>query len=212
MISVEQIVVHSGSFSLESVSLEVKEGSCAVLIGSTGSGKTTLLETLCGLREVSAGTITLGGAEVTQLAPRDRDIGYVPQDAALFPAATVREHLSFGPRLRGWDAAKVAERVEELSGLLGLDNLLDRRPFGLSGGEKKRVAMARALAARPKVLCLDEPMGGLDPVARAETLSYFTSLFEEDPVTTLWVTHHREELKDLPDAIWELDKGRLTQL
>jgi ABC-type sugar transport system ATPase subunit len=211
MICVKGITVRSGSFHLERLSLEVDEGTCAALVGKTGSGKTTLLEGICGLREVVEGTMRMGGKDVVSLAPRQRDIGYVPQDAALFPTLSVRQHLEFGPGLRGWKREAVNERVEELSEWLGLKALLERRPFGLSGGERKRVAIGRALAARPSVLCLDEPMTGLDPEAREETLRCFETLFEEDPVTTLWVTHHLEELSGLPNVVWELDDGRLER-
>ena len=210
MIRVSGISVESGPFRLTDINFEVPRGRCAGLVGKTGSGKTTLLEALCGLREVSSGVIELAEQEVTHLTPRDRDTGYVPQDAALFPASTVRQHLEFAPKLRGWSGAEIERRVGELSEELGLEALLERRPFGLSGGEKKRVALARALSARPSVLFLDEPMSGLDPDAREETLRYFSGLFSKTPVTTLWVTHHLEELGELPGEVWELAEGVLS--
>lgn len=207
MIRVTNISVELGTFQLSDINLEVPRGKCAGLVGKTGSGKTTLLEALCGLREVAGGEIELADQKVTHLPPRDRDIGYVPQDSALFPASTVRQHLEFAPRLRGMSATKIEGYIGELSEELGLKALLERRPFGLSGGEKKRVALARALSNRPQVLFLDEPLSGLDPDAREETLRYFSKIFSQSPVTTLWVTHHLEELGHLPDEVWELDEG-----
>jgi len=210
MIRISDVYVESGAFHLSKISFEVPGGVCAGLIGRTGSGKTTLLKALCGLRPISRGSIELDSKDVTHVPPRERNVGYVPQDAALYPASTVREHGEFGPKLRGWSASGIDARVGELSGQLGLDNLLHRRPYGLSGGEKKRIALARALAARPPVLFLDEPVSGLDPEARHETLSYFSTLFKESPTTTLWVTHHPEELGPLPGDIWELANGEIT--
>ena len=209
MIKVSGVSIHSEVFSLGNISFEVGDFCCAALTGKSGAGKTTLLESLCGLRRVSKGSITLGNRDVTSLAPRERRIGYVPQDAALFPASTVRAHLEFGPRLHGWNRPEIDLRVEELAALLQLENLLERLPFGLSGGERKRVAIARALAGKPEVLLLDEPLTGLDRDAREETLARFTQMQVSAPVTTLWVTHHLEELSEIPDAVWELEKGKL---
>jgi ABC-type sugar transport system ATPase subunit len=209
MIKVSGLSIYSEVFSLGNLSFEVRDSRCAALIGKTGAGKTTLLESICGLRRITNGSIALGNRDVTFLAPRERRIGYVPQDAALFPASTVRGHLEFGPRLRGWNRTEVDLRVEELAELLELENLLDRRPFALSGGETRRVAIARALAGKPEVLLLDEPLTGLDPDAREETLTRFAQMQDTVPVTTLWVTHHLEDLGSLPDAVWELEDGKL---
>tara|TARA_B100001093_G_scaffold120500_1_gene113284 strand:- start:2016 stop:2660 length:645 start_codon:yes stop_codon:yes gene_type:complete len=209
MIKVSGISIHSEVFSLDNLSFEVRDSRCAALIGKTGAGKTTLLESLCGLRRITNGSIILGNRDVTFLAPRERRLGYVPQDAALFPASTVRGHLEFGPRLRGWARSEIDLRVEELAELFQLENLLGRRAFGLSGGETRRVAIARALASRPEVLLLDEPLTGLDPDAREETLMRFAQMQDTVPVTTLWVTHYPEELGCLPDAVWKLEDGKL---
>lgn len=210
MIKVRDISIHSEVFSLGNLSFEVCDLCCAALIGKSGVGKTTLLESLCGLRRVSKGSIILGTRDVTFLPPRERRIGYVPQDAALFPASTVRAHIEFGPRLQQWNRSEINLRVEELAALLQLENLLERCPFGLSGGEMKRVAIARALAGKPEVLLLDEPLTGLDPDARDETLAQLTQVQDSAPVTTLWVTHHIEELGEIPDAVWELENGELN--
>src|SRR5262245_60798918 len=145
MIAVDNLVVRAGSFALEGVSFAVPAGQYAVLMGKTGSGKTTILEALCGLKVAEAGRIRLLGRDVTQVKTADRGIGYVPQDRALFPSMTVREHLAFALVIRRWAAPAVAERVSELARLLHLERLLDRWPAGLSGGEQQRVALGRAL-------------------------------------------------------------------
>ena len=168
MITVDRLCLRSGAFVLENLSFSIAAGQYAVLMGKTGSGKTTLLEALCGLKSIRSGSIHLMNQDVTRLRPADRGIGYVPQDLALFPHLTVREHLAFALELRGWQQARIKERVAELSALLGIGHLLERRPQGLSGGESQRVALGRALAFHPPVLLLDEPLSALDDETRAE--------------------------------------------
>src|SRR5205085_3681962 len=133
-----------GAFAVEGLSFTTGTGEYAVLMGRTGCGKTTLLEAICGLKPVRAGRIRLLGRDVTNLPPADRGVGYVPQDLALFPTMTVREHLGFALHIRGRHG-EIPDRVAELSRLLGLGALLDRGPQGLSGGESQRVALGRAL-------------------------------------------------------------------
>src|SRR2546423_5593816 len=138
MIRVRDLTIRVGSFALEGVSFTVGAGRYAVLMGKTGSGKSTLLEAVAGLKPVEGGAVELLGRDVTRLKPADRGVGYVPQDLALFPTMTVREHLAFALAVRRRDRPEVDRRVAELSGLLGLGNLLDRRPQGLSGGGGQR--------------------------------------------------------------------------
>ena len=126
MVDLEKITIHSGSFTLRDISFEIQEGQYAVLMGKTGTGKTTLLEAICGLRKVSAGRILLHGADVTRLRPADRGVGYVPQDLALFPTLTVREHLAFALEIRRIATQTIASRVAEFAELLGITHLLDR--------------------------------------------------------------------------------------
>src|SRR4051812_42480304 len=171
-------------------------------MGRTGCGKTTLLEAVCGLRPVRAGRIRLGTADVTHLPPADRGIGYVPQDLALFPAHTVRGHLGFALEVRGRPRAEVDGRVAELADLLGLGGLLDRTPDGLSGGEAQRVALGRALAFRPSVLLLDEPLSALDEDTRAGMYDLLRAVQRQTGVTTLHVTHSRAEAKALADRLF----------
>jgi len=168
MVELDNITVRSGPFTLRDISFEVQGGQYAVLMGKTGVGKTTLLEAICGLRKVATGRILLHGADVTQLHPADRGVGYVPQDLALFPTLTVREHLAFALQIRRIAAQTISSRVAEFAELLSIMHLLDRVPRGLSGGEAQRVALGRALSFHPQVLLLDEPLSALDEETRHE--------------------------------------------
>jgi ABC-type sugar transport system ATPase subunit len=185
----------------------VPAGGYGVLMGKTGSGKTTILEALCGLRAVSGGRILLGGQEVTALRPADRGIGYVPQDRALFQTMTVRQNLAFAPSIRGWSAADTDARVTELSELLRIGPLLDRLPAGLSGGEAQRVALGRALAAKPGILLLDEPLSALDDETWEGMIGLLGQVRKATGVTTLHVTHRREEARRLADKVFVLADG-----
>lgn len=180
-------------------------------MGRTGSGKTTLLEAICGLKPVRSGRVLLCGRDVTRLKPADRNVGYVPQDLALFPTMTVREHLTFALGLRGWDGNAIARRVDELTRLLGIAHLLDRRPAGLSGGESQRVALGRALAYNPPVLLLDEPLSALDDETRAEMYALLRSVQRETGVTTLHVTHSGAEARALADHLLVLREGAVEE-
>lgn len=209
MIRLENLTVRVASFCLTGIDLEIPSGSYAVLMGRTGSGKTTVLEAICGLKPVAGGVIRLDGREVQHLKPAARGIGYVPQDRALFHTLTVRENLAFALRVRRWDRAAREARVEELARLLGLGPLLDRKPYGLSGGESQRVALGRALAARPGILCLDEPLSALDDETREEMYALLESVQRYAGVTILHVTHHRGEADRLADRVFHLQNGRV---
>ncbi len=210
MIEVSQLHVQAGSFELCDVSFEVAEGKYGVLMGRTGCGKTTLLECLCGLKTVKSGTVSLLGRDVTHLKPGERGIGFVPQDVALFHHMTVREHLAFGPRIHGWTKEAIGEIVDGLAAELGITALLDRRPLHLSGGEKQRVALGRALSVKPRVLCLDEPLSALDEETHASMCSLLREVQQEHQLTALHITHSRREAESLGDVILKLENGRLV--
>ena len=209
MIRLEQVSVRAGSFLLRDLSLSVPAGAYAVLMGRTGSGKTTLLEAICGLRAVSAGRILLAGTDVTALPPAERGVGFVPQDGALFRHLTVREHLEFALVIRRWPRERIATRVAELAGWLGLNALLDRRPAGLSGGETQRVALGRALSFQPRILCLDEPLSALDDESRAGICTVLEDVCAHTGVTALHITHNLAEAERLADCLLLLKDGRL---
>ena len=209
MIAVRNLTVRAGTFALNGISFELPSGAYGVVMGKTGSGKTTLLEALCGLRPVAGGALEIMGRDVTRLKPAERGIGYVPQDSALFTTMTVREHLAFALHVRKWDAVAIERRVDELSELLSLGGLLERKPRGLSGGEAQRVALGRALSFKPRVLILDEPLSALDEDTRAELCTLLKTVREQAQVTVLHVTHSRAEAQLLGDKILTFSQGQL---
>ena len=211
MIRLEQVAWQAGGFALNQISFTVPTGSYGVLMGRTGGGKTSLLEIICGLRRPLTGRVWLGRRDVTHLAPGERGLGYVPQDGALFPTMTVREHLGFALRVQRRPLSEIAERVADLAAILGIAPLLDRRPHGLSGGERQRVALGRALAARPQVLLFDEPLSALDDETRMPLADLLKAVQRKNAITILHVTHQLSEAAQLADVLFRLDGGRVVQ-
>ena len=209
MISLRHITVQAGGFQLRDLSMEIPTGSHTALMGRTGSGKTTLLEGICGLRSIRSGSIWIGDREVTHLPPGQRGIGFVPQDGALFDHLTVRQHLEFALEVRGWVPERRETRSGELAEWLGLTPLMNRLPAGMSGGERQRVALGRALAFHPPVLCLDEPLSALDDQTRGEIVAVLTEIRNRTGITILHITHNRSEAERLADRILHLRDGRL---
>jgi molybdate/tungstate transport system ATP-binding protein len=212
MIALENVTVRAGTFTLRGISLEIPTGGYGVLMGRTACGKTTILETLCGLKPARAGRIVLDGRDATRLKAAERGIGYVPQDGALFSTMTVRRHLAFALEIRKTPQESIETRVAELAELLGIESILDRRPPGLSGGEQQRVALGRALSARPKILCLDEPLGCLDEDTHGEVCELLKRVCREVAVTTLHVTHSMSEARKLADCIFRIENGAITRV
>ncbi len=212
MITIDNLAVRQGNFSLTGVSFEVPTGRYAVLMGKSGCGKTSLLEAIAGLRPTRSGRIVLGGRDVTHLRPSARQIGYVPQDGALFPTQTVRDNLAFALEIRRATAADIEKRVADLASWLELTALLDRKPSFLSGGEKQRVALGRALAFRPPILLLDEPLSSLDDETRAQLLELLVRLRDSHAVTVLHITHSRAEADQLGEVVFRLDNGVVRQI
>ena len=209
MIEIKDLSLRAGEFRLDHLSFTIESGQYAVLMGKTGRGKTTILEAICGLRRVEAGQILIHGQEVTDWLPADREVGYVPQDLALFPTFTVRGHLEFALRLRKWSQTRIDRRTDELARQLGIQHLLDRKIVGLSGGESQRVALGRALSFYPSVLLLDEPLSALDADTRNEMQELLKSLTEVHDVTTLHITHNQEEARALADCSYSLVSGEV---
>jgi ABC-type sugar transport system ATPase subunit len=200
-----------GSFRLQPLSLEVADGEYLVLLGPTGVGKTLFLECLCGLLRPAGGRIEMDGRDVTPLAPRERSIGYVPQQQGLFPHLTVQDNLAFPLRVRGVGAVERRRQVGPLVELLGLAPLLDRWPATLSGGERQKVALARALAAKPRLLLLDEPVSALDEPSRERLCAELRRIHEELRVTAIHVSHNLEEAFSVATRAGVLHEGRLVQ-
>src|SRR5690242_13568008 len=151
----------AGTTAVDDVSLEIADGEFLVLVGPSGCGKSTLLRLIAGLEEPTAGTISIGGRDVTELPPRERDIAMVFQTYALYPHMTVRQNLGYGLKTRKTPKAQIVRAVDEVADLLGLSALLDRRPAQLSGGQRQRVAMGRAIVRKPKAFLMDEPLSNL---------------------------------------------------
>ncbi len=210
MIAVEQLAIRQGAFRLDDVSLTVPTGQYAVLMGRTGSGKTTVLEAIAGLRRIHHGRVLLAGRDVTREKPGGRNIGYVPQDGALFTSMTVRDNLGFALAIRRWPRERIAARVRELADLLGIAPLLDRPARGLSGGEAQRLALGRALAAHPPVLLLDEPLSALDEDTRNDMYALLKSVRDRTGVTALHVTHSPTDAERLADVVFRLRDGKIT--
>ncbi|MCH2212014.1 MAG: ATP-binding cassette domain-containing protein [Fuerstiella sp.] len=204
--------IQSGEFHLSRVSMTVPAGNYGVLMGRTGSGKTTILECILGLRTIRTGTIRLAGEDVTHLNPAMRGVGYVPQDKALFPKMTVRDHLAFALLIRRVSNTAIDERVRDLAESLEISHLLERTPRGLSGGEQQRVALGRALSFRPRVLCLDEPLSALDSETRKQMCCLLEDISRKEQVTTLHVTHNPDEAGQLADCVFQLVDGKIVPL
>jgi len=211
MIELIEISIRSGDFLLSDVSLEVQSGQYGVLMGRTGCGKTTILEAIAGLKPVDSGRVILDGRDVTNIRPALRGIGYVPQDGALFPTMSVRDHLAFAPKIRGEKPAAIHKRVAELADLLDIEPLLKRGPMGLSGGEQQRVALGRALSFHPSILLLDEPLSALDEDTREEMYELLQRVQSETRVTVLHVTHSKTEARLLAHSLFVIREGAIVR-
>ncbi len=195
------MTIGSGAFRREHLSLDVPAGSYCVIMGKTGCGKTTFLETVCGLKSPLAGTLFIGDCDLTTAPPRERNIGYVPQDASLFKTMSVFANIAFPLSIRKYSREAIQERVSTIAEKMEIKQLLQRTPHGLSGGETKRVALARALVFEPHILCLDEPLSALDAVTHSAICSLLVNLKTSLPTTAIIVTHNLTEAKQLGDSI-----------
>ncbi len=211
-ITLDQITKqYQGNPVVNDVSLAITEGEFFVLLGPSGSGKSTLLRAIAGLTEVDHGRITLFGRDVTQVSAREREVGFVFQNYALFRHMTVADNIEFALRVRRVGAAERRKRRQELLELIGLAGMDDRLPSQLSGGQQQRVAVARALAHKPKVLLLDEPFGALDAKIREELRRTIRAVQRELGITTILVTHDQEEAFALGDRLGVMNFGRLLE-
>ena len=212
MISLDRISLKLEDFSLDDISLAVEDGEFYILLGPSGVGKTALLEAATGLNPVSGGRVLLDGRDVTPLPPEARLIGYVPQDASLFPHLSVEDNILFGVRARRMHEKTWRPLFDELVRSLQIEALLERSPVSLSGGERRRVSLARALVTSPRILLLDEPFSGLDPPIRRELQILLKRLQRKLAGTFLLVTHDREEAFILGDVIAVMIDGEIQQV
>ena len=212
MIRIEGLSILFDSFRIENLNIEIEDEEFHFLLGPTGSGKTLILESIMGLRQPKHGRIIIGDREVQKLPPEQREISYVPQDLALFPHLTVRENILFGIRARNLDLKLYENYINALVEVMRIEHLLERYPANLSGGEKKRVALLRALAPKPKLLLLDEPLSGLDPSIKTDIQHLLKTLHSSFRPTTLCVTHDFEEAYFLGDEITICIDGKVEQV
>jgi sulfate transport system ATP-binding protein len=198
--------------AIDSLSLDVETGSLVALLGPSGCGKSTLLRMIAGLESLDEGKIYINGGDATELPVQRRNVGFVFQHFALFKHRTVRDNIGFGLELRGLNAARIRDRVEELLSLVQMQDYGDRYPSQLSGGQRQRVSLARALAVKPDVLLLDEPFSALDAKVRKELRAWLRNLHEQTNVTTVIVTHDQEEAMEVADKIVVINEGRIEQI
>ena len=212
MISLRNVSIAMGDFSLNSINLEIGNGEYFVILGPNGGGKTVLLEIIAGLRFIKSGEVWINGQNASQLSPEKRKVGYVPQDYVLFPFLNVYDNIAFGPKEINCPGMDVSQNVNYLADLLGISHLLTRDVRSLSGGEKQRVSIARALALSPKVLLLDEPLSNLDMQTAKYLRVELKRVHNELGVTMIHVTHNQSEAEELADRIGILNLGKLEQV
>src|SRR5688572_14621069 len=197
---------------LTPLDLEIEDGEFLVLLGPSGCGKSTTLRIIAGLETPTEGKLVIGDRDVTKLAPKDRDVAMVFQSYALYPHLSVRENLMFGLKVRGTPKAESEKSIADVSAMLGLDQLLDRKPKELSGGQRQRVAMGRAIVRRPKVFLFDEPLSNLDAALRTQMRAEIASLHRRLGITTVYVTHDQVEAMTLASRIVILHQGVVQQI
>jgi multiple sugar transport system ATP-binding protein len=205
-------VYGNGFVAVHDVSLAIGDGEFIVLVGPSGCGKSTLLRMVAGLEEVTAGDVRIDGVDVTDLAPRRRDIAMVFQSYALYPHMSVRENMGYGLKVRRAPKAEAARRVEDVAEMLGLTELLDRKPAQLSGGQRQRVAMGRAIVREPRAFLMDEPLSNLDAKLRVGMRASLSELHGRLGVTTVYVTHDQTEAMTLGQRVAVMREGRIVQV
>ncbi len=198
--------------AVNEVSLVFEDGRFTVLLGPSGSGKSTLLYLIAGIYKPTSGRIFFGDRDVTELPPKERNVGLVFQNYALYPHMTVYDNIAFPLRLRGVPEPEIDSRVQEVAKLLRIEELLDRYPGQLSGGQQQRVALARALVKRPAVLLLDEPLSNLDALLRLSIRAELRKLQQSLGITAIHVTHDQAEAMSMADKIVVIDRGRVQQV
>ncbi|MGO7275806.1 ABC transporter ATP-binding protein [Rhizobium ruizarguesonis] len=201
-----------GYAAIRNLDMTIRDGEFLVLVGPSGCGKSTALRMIAGLEEITDGRLTINGAIVNDLAPRDRDIAMVFQSYALYPHLTVAENIGFGLRVRGLDKADIARKVQETAKLLELDDYLARKPAQLSGGQRQRVAMGRALARSPQAFLMDEPLSNLDARLRGQMRAEIARMQKMSGITTVYVTHDQVEAMTMGDRVAVMKSGVLQQL
>ena len=212
-VEIENIDKNYGAVKiLKDISISVKDGEFLVLVGPSGCGKSTLLRMIAGLENISAGEIYIGDRIVNNLPPKERDVSMVFQNYALYPHLTVAENIGFSLILAGTPKAEKERLVHDAADVLGLSDLLERKPKNLSGGQRQRVAMGRAIIRRPKAFLFDEPLSNLDAKLRVAMRAEIKSLHERFKTTAIYVTHDQVEAMTMADRIVVMNEGRIERI
>jgi multiple sugar transport system ATP-binding protein len=198
--------------AVRGIDLTIADREFVVLVGPSGCGKSTTLRMIAGLEEITAGEIRIGDVVVNEIPPKDRDIAMVFQDYALYPHMTVFQNMAFGLEYRGYGKAEIRRRVEEAAAILGIAELLERRPRQLSGGQRQRVAMGRAIVRHPRVFLFDEPLSNLDAKLRVQMRTEIKKLHQRVATTVVYVTHDQVEAMTLADRIVLMRDGEIEQI
>ncbi len=205
-------VYPDGTRAVSELDLETEDGEFVVLVGPSGCGKTTALRMVAGLEEITEGEVRIGDRVVNWVPARDRDIAMVFQSYALYPHLSVRDNIAFGLKLRKLDKTEIERRVQNAANVLGLEQLLDRKPRALSGGQRQRVAMGRAIVREPQAFLMDEPLSNLDAKLRVQMRAEISALQRDLGVTTIYVTHDQVEAMTMGDRVAVMRKGELQQV
>jgi len=211
MLSLKNVNLRFRNFALRDINLNIESGSYFVIVGPTGAGKTLLLETIAGLQPAHEGMVELDNRDITRLQPEQRRMGLVYQDHTLFPHLNVAQNIGFGLRMRKQNKNSIKQKVTEAAALMRVENLLERQVERLSGGEKQKVALARALVLEPSVLLLDEPLGALDPESRETLRDELHRLHTRLHTTIVHVTHDFQEAIVLADKMTVIGEGQVKQ-
>ncbi len=198
--------------AIEDITFDITDGQFWVLVGPSGCGKSTILRTIAGLESISSGKLYIGDRLVNKIPARQRDVAMVFQNYALYPHMSVAQNLAFGLKMRGKKDGAIAERVREVARSLDIEHLLKRKPKQLSGGQQQRVALGRAIARKPQVFLLDEPLSNLDAQLRDDTRAELKQLHQRVGITTIYVTHDQVEAMTLADKVVVLHDGRIQQI
>lgn len=209
--NIVKIYSHGQKPAVDGFSLEINDGEFLVLVGPSGCGKSTVLRMIAGLEDVTSGSISIAGRDVSRLAPKDRDIAMVFQNYALYPHMTVKENMAFGLKLRKTPKQEIEQRITDAANALGLSEYLQRLPKALSGGQRQRVALGRAIVRNPAVFLFDEPLSNLDAKMRVEMRAEIIRLHAKLHSTMVYVTHDQTEAMTMGTRITVMNEGRIQQ-
>lgn len=212
MFDLNDLNVPVAGSSIYCQSLEIMAGECVALVGESGIGKTTFMESICGIRGACSGEILLDGIDVNLLPAECRSIGLVPQDTILFPGLSVSQQIGFGMKMAGYSKLEQAQRVEELAVLFKMESLLLQSSEKLSGGQAKCVAILRALASQPKLLCLDECFNGLDKQLKNFTMATLKEWIKREGIPTLLIAHQQDEVEEMANGVHQLKDDEVVKL